>query len=59
MQLSMLLHSPLVLALAIALPGMALGVALGAFAQVPASTPGDSLADIGPRRRPSSKRMRP
>lgn len=31
-----------------ALPGMALGVALGAFAQVPASTPGDSLADIGP-----------
>jgi hypothetical protein len=23
------------------LPGMALGVALGAFAQVPASTPGD------------------
>ena len=31
-----------------ALPGMALGVALGAFAQVPASPPGDSLADIGP-----------
>ena len=31
-----------------ALPGMALGVALGAFAQAPASTPGDSLADIGP-----------
>lgn len=31
-----------------ALPGMALGVALGAFAQVPTSTPGDSLADIGP-----------
>jgi len=31
-----------------ALPGMALGVALGAFAQVPAPMPGDALADIGP-----------
>ena len=31
-----------------ALPGVALGVALGAFAQVPAPMPGDALADIGP-----------